>query len=104
MRKTFDDAGPYMNEKKALTMLVDRTIFLCADDPDETAVLSHDSNKDSPADLMSSDTWLVPSMKKDSHPPILKPSFFEWANRRSLDDMSFFDLLEPRPIEEMIRS
>jgi hypothetical protein len=105
MRKTFDDAVPNKEEKKVPTsMFEEQTIFFCADDPDETAVLSHDSNKDNPADLMSSDTWLVPSMKKDSHPPILKPSFFEWANRRSLDDMHFFDLLEPRPIEEMIRS
>jgi hypothetical protein len=102
MRTFFDDAVPNKEEKKALAM-VEPTFFFCAGDPDETAVLSHDSNKDNPADLMSSDTWLVPSMKDDLHPPILQPSFFEWGNRRSLDDMYFLDLLEPRSIEEMIR-
>jgi hypothetical protein len=104
IRRTFDDAVPNKEEKKVPTSMFDQTFFFCAGDPDETAVLSHDSDENNPSDLMSSDTWLVPSMKDDSHHPILKPSFFEWANRRSLDDMHFFDLLEPRPIEEMIGS
>jgi hypothetical protein len=103
IRNTFDDAVPNKEAKKALTMF-EQTFFFSDGDPNETAVLSHDSDEDNPADLMSLNTWPVPSMKDDSHHPILEASFFEWAHRRSLDDMHFFDLLEPRPIKEMMRS